>query len=163
MKTIQHIILTTLLGASLFSTASAQRGGVYGQQQIYNPYCNVATYVIPYEPRNAGINFDRMGRYYITVAKNLTYNRSNLNALLAHECGHVINRHGLNYTSYSQIKNQELQADCSAARTLKRNRDVMGLRAFERFVGACGNRLSGPMGYPTCNERLQTIRRCSAG
>jgi len=163
MKTIKSLILViTLVGVSVFSTATAQYGS-YNQQAISNPYCNVPTYVIAYEPRNAGINFDRMGRYYITVAKHLTYNKSNLNAMLAHECGHVVNRHNLRNGSYGQIKHQELQADCHAARALSRNRDTRALRAFERFVGSCGNYLSGPMGYPTCNERLQTIRRCSNG
>ncbi len=162
--TLTVAVLTFIFG-SVTSTASAQwnQWGQSQPQQIPNPFCSAPTYIVAHEPRNAGINFDNNGNYYITVSRNLTNNQANVNAMLAHECGHVVNNHGRGYTNQFQVKNMELQADCHAARALKQRQDNWALRAFEQFVGSCGNYLSGPMGYPTCNERLRAIRSCSAG
>ncbi|MEZ5471686.1 MAG: hypothetical protein R3E90_07885 [Marinicella sp.] len=159
MKTISFIL--TITSSVFYSSSSNAQWGGYANQSINNPFCNVPTYIVMNEPRNAGINLDFRGNYYITVSRKLSYNRSNLNAMLAHECGHVQAGHGRHGYNPFQIKSQELQADCTAARTLKRNRDYAGLNALKEFVGSCGNMPSGHPSYPTCNERLRAINSCS--
>jgi hypothetical protein len=138
-------------------TADAQ----YGAQRIGNPFCSAPTYVIAHEPRNAGINRSAHG-VTITVSSRWIANRPLLNALLAHECGHVRNRDWVPPMSAVQIHQRELAADCYAARALASRGDRDALRALLGFVGSCGNRLSGPPGYPTCNQRRAAVMQCSA-
>ncbi|MDZ7792068.1 MAG: hypothetical protein U5L08_16515 [Xanthomonadales bacterium] len=142
-------------------SASAQWHGRHWQpQQIQNLYCSAPAYIVPFEPRNAGINIGPNG-YVITIASALSGDPATVRALLAHECGHVIHKHGMHNLSGRMIQHNELQADCTAARLLMHRNDRAGLAALIKSVGRCGPVPSGHPAYPTCDERRERIRACS--
>jgi len=77
MQPIISLIVIQALAATMLVfavTAGAQWPGHQWQpQQIDNPYCSAPTYVVAYEPRNAGIQMGPDG-YIITVSRNLSGN-----------------------------------------------------------------------------------------
>ncbi|AKS41455.1 hypothetical protein [Wenzhouxiangella marina] len=165
-KTIVPVaFLTMFFLCGLSPSVGAQYFAVPpGAQAISNPYCGAPTYRVWNEPRRGGINFvGGNGPVFITVAHSLGAGSPVERAVLAHECGHVARRHGLNSGFYGQIRQKELEADCFAASILAQRRDRSALIAFRQMVGSCGTFSSGPPGYPTCNERLSTINQCAGG
>jgi len=164
--TIRIIAAAGAIFSLVFSAnIAAQYSAPYGiKQAIANPFCDVPTYRVALEPRRGGINFFPGTRnYYITVDASLALHPAAERAVLAHECGHVAQGHGLSSAFAGQIANNELSADCFAARVLRNRQDAGGLAALRQLVGSCGGLSSGPPGYPTCLQRLQTINRCASG
>ena len=142
---------------------------------IDNPYCDVATYLLPDFPEQAISVQDRNGRPVIVMsARLLATDPAYAHFLMAHECchhtlGHVAAYHrelghlGPQPFFYlaPQLKHMELDADCNAVRMLKIKKEPETIEAARQMMLTFGNNPTGAY-YPTGDERADNIAKCAA-
>lgn len=131
----------------------------------YDEFCGVPVVVVP-NSQNASAARDQFGNPVIyvdpRVMSNWTMSRR---FALAHECAHHMLGHTLpqgmwfRNTQYWATRQQELQADCWAARQLARTHNVQDLR---RMIVQFASQGPMPQGaYPSGTERAHAAARCA--
>jgi hypothetical protein len=142
---------------------------------VDNPYCDIATYLLPDFPEQATSLNDRNGRPVVvinsaTLADNPDYGQF----LMAHECchhtlGHVRRYYeGLGhlgpqpfYYIRPQLKQMELDADSCAVKLLRSAKNMTAIEAARRTMTGFGTQPTGAY-YPTGVERADNIAREAA-
>lgn len=140
---------------------------------IDNPYCAVPTFVRPDVPEQARAMRNRDGTPVIHLNANIAIDKAYANYLMAHECchhsaGHIdkmreqMSKRG--ETSFkaiaSMVKEYELEADCCAAKLLKKRGETESLDAAKRAMTKFGGMPTGAY-YPSGMERAFTISECA--
>jgi hypothetical protein len=141
---------------------------------VDNPYCDIATYLLPDFPEQATSLNDGNGRPVVvinatTLAKDPAYGQF----LMAHECchhtlGHVQRYYeGLGhlgpqpfYYIRPQLKQMELDADSCAVKLLKNAHNEAAIEAARQIMSGFGEDPTGAY-YPTGIERAGNIA-CAA-
>jgi hypothetical protein len=164
------------------SAASLALGLVWSEpgetRQMYlpkldNPYCPVATYVLPNIPEQAISFIDNDDEPMIVVSSDLlTQKPAYARFLLAHECchhtlGHVRAFHrewghfGPQpfYYIRPQLRTMEMQADCCAVKHLLARGDTAAINAAAKVMAGFGDQQTGAY-YPTGQERAANIAAC---
>ncbi len=162
---------TLALGLS-YATSEA---GQLWLPTIDNPYCSIATYLLPDLPEQAMSSMDGDGQPVIGVsAMVMAESRSYARFLMAHECSH----HTLGHVAVfrrelgqlgpqpffyiaPQLKHMELDADCSAVKMLKLNHEPEAIEAARAMMAKFGAKPTGAY-YPTGIERVDNIARCAS-
>lgn len=160
-------------GLAITASGNAQaQGRPLPRWQIANPYCSITTVVVPPFPGQARAWMLRSGEPIIYLGKTALTNPSYKRFLLAHECchhsrGHVkrlyraMTRNGRILTITRSMIQIELDADCCAAKTLARAKDLSAIGAAENIMGRYGKRPTGPR-YPRGSARKAVIANCAA-
>jgi hypothetical protein len=146
-----------------------------GLPETYNPYCDVATYMLREVPEQAMSMLDSNGRPVIVVSGFTLVDKPSYGRfLMAHECchhtlGHVGRyREGLGHVGPQPffyiapaLKQMELDADCCAVRILKTKHETDSIESAEEAMVNFGAMPTGAY-YPTGTERADNITRCVA-
>jgi hypothetical protein len=146
-----------------------------GLPRIDNPYCNVPTYLISNIPEQAVSLIDSDGQPVIVISATVAAQRPiYTNFLMAHECCHHILGHVRKFHQelghigpqpffYMKpaLRGMELDADCCAARILKRKGEENSIEAGEKVMLSFGDQATGAY-YPTGTERAKHIAVCAA-
>jgi hypothetical protein len=162
-----------MLGDTLFAASHPiQRSRL---PSVDNPYCDIATYLLPDFPEQATSLNDRNGRPVVvinsaTLADNPDYGQF----LMAHECchhtlGHVRRYYeGLGhlgpqpfYYIRPQLKQMELDADSCAVKLLRSAKNMPAIEAARRTMSGFGTQPTGAY-YPTGLERADNIAKAAA-
>jgi hypothetical protein len=142
---------------------------------IDNPYCSIATYLLPDLPEQAMSTIDSTDKPIIVVsALTLQQSRAYGRFLMAHECchhtlGHVNSLHrelghlGPQpfYYIAPALKQMELDADCCAVKMLKGTHELDAIEAARQTMVKFGTTQTGAY-YPTGLERANNIGKCAA-
>jgi len=139
-----------------------------------NPYCDIATYLLPDFSEEAISMQDRNGRPVIVISSRLLANDPAYgHFLLAHECchhtlGHVRRFAGLGqlgpqpfYYIRPALRNMELDADTCAVRMLKETHEPDAIEAGRLKMLSFGTKPTGAY-YPTGIERADNIAKRAA-
>jgi len=154
------LLLLTLLGFGLSSTAAMAQ-----MFAGYNQFCGVPVAVVP-NPQSASAARDALGNPVIYVDPGVMNNwtMSRMFAL-AHECAHHVLGHTLPQGMWFRnsqawaTRQQELEADCWAARRLGEIRDEDSLRRMIMQFASQGPLTYGP--YPSGNDRALAVAQCA--
>jgi hypothetical protein len=168
--------------SALVSAASLGLGLICGSAEarqlwlptIDNPYCAITTYLLPELPEQAMSTMDKTGKAIIVVsAMVMAESPAYARFLMAHECshhtlGHVAAFHrelghlGPQPFFYiaPQLKNMELDADCTAVKMLMFKKEPESVEAARVTMGKFGSKPTGAY-YPTGVERAANIARCA--
>jgi hypothetical protein len=138
---------------------------------IDNPYCDVATYLLPDFPEQAISVQDRNGRPVIVMsARLLATDSAYAHFLMAHEychhtLGHVRRFAGLGqlgpqpfYYIRPALRNMELDADTCAVKMLKATHEPDAIEAGRLRMLSFGTAPTGAY-YPTGIERADNIAK----
>lgn len=132
----------------------------------FDQFCQVPVVVVP-NPQGASAARDQLGNPVIFVDPGVMANWTmSRKFVLAHECGHHVRGHTLpegmwfrNMQAWA-TRQQELEADCWAAKQLAATQDTRELeRMITQFAGQ-GPMPQGP--YPSGTERAQMVARCAS-
>lgn len=170
---LSALVTAAILGLGLFY-GSAQARQLW-LPTIDNPYCAITTYLLPELPEQAMSTMDKTGRPIIVVsAMVMAESPAYARFLMAHECshhtlGHVAAFHrelghlGPQPFFYiaPQLRNMELDADCSAVKMLKFTEEPASVEAARVTMAKFGAKPTGAY-YPTGVERADNIARCAA-
>jgi hypothetical protein len=168
--------------SALVSAAILGLGLIYGSAEarqlwlptIDNPYCAITTYLLPELPEQAMSTMDKNGKAIIVVsAMVMAESPAYVRFLMAHECshhtlGHVAAFHrelghlGPQPFFYiaPQLKNMELDADCTAVKMLMFKKEPESIEAAKLTMSKFGSKPTGAY-YPTGVERAANIARCA--
>ena len=143
---------------------------------VDNPYCDIATYVLPDFPEQASSTRTADDRSVIVIAASaLKSDPAYARFLMAHECCH----HTLGHTRLTQqrrfggvgvqpfyylrplLKNMELDADGCAVRMLRLTRESGAIERARTRMLEFGDRQTGAY-YPTGIERADNIAHAGA-
>ena len=170
---LSALVTAAIVGLGLFC------GSAHARQlwlpTIDNPYCAITTYLLPELPEQAMSTMDKNGKPIIVVsAMAMADAPAYARFLMAHECshhtlGHVAAFHrelghlGPQPFFYiaPQLKNMELDADCSAVKMLKFTKEPQSIEAARVTMAKFGGKPTGAY-YPTGVERAANILRCAA-
>lgn len=161
---------TAICLALLATPAGAEDNASPSGRLIENPLCEAKTYALPNVPGGVRAAM-KHGEGPVIYLDERVLSRGNLTRfLLAHECchhslGHVESvRNGTKPTAVRGLQNWgrqiELDADCCAARLLKKNNDRPAVENAKQFMMRYGPKPTG-FGYPSGFERSMVIRHCS--
>lgn len=159
---MNHRLLALFLFGAAFlvsKTAFAQTFAGFDQ------FCNVPV-IVENNPQDASAGRDGYGNRVIYVDPGVMANwtMSRMFAL-AHECGHHVLGHStpagmwFRNTQYWATRQQELAADCWAARQLAALRDQQDLRRMILTFAGQGPISRGP--YPSGTERAHHVAECA--
>ena len=143
--------------------------------RVDNPYCDIATYVMPDFPEQATSLNDGNGRPVVVIDNSVLADTPAYGQfLMAHECchhtlGHVRRYYeGLGhlgpqpfYYIRPQLKQMELDADSCAVKLLKSANNRAAVDAARRTMFSFGDQPTGAY-YPTGIERAENINRAAA-
>lgn len=171
---VLFLLTATALTIGLFRSGGADARPMW-LPPVDNPYCTVATFVIPSIPEQAASLTDDNGDGIIVVSgSTMTKRPAYGQFLLAHECchhtlGHVkmlkkeLGQLGPQPFFYIKpaLQKMELEADCCAVKLLKASREEDSITAGRDAMSAFGD---GPTGahYPTGVERAANISACAS-
>lgn len=172
---VSALALVAFAGFQSAALAQADTGEppMIRMPQFDNPYCAVPTFVRPDVPEQARAMRDENGKPVIHLNSNIARDTAYTNYLMAHECchhsaGHIdkmrekMSRRG--ETSFkaiaAMVREYELEADCCAAKLLKKRGEIESLDAAKRAMTKFGGMPTGAY-YPSGMERAFTINDCA--
>jgi hypothetical protein len=173
-------ILSALFVACLAAFGGALLAGSQPIQRprlpsIDNPYCDIATFLLPDFPEQATSLQDRTGQPVVVInSRTLSESPDYGQFLMAHECchhtlGHVRRYYeGLGhlgpqpfYYIRPQLRQMELDADSCAVKLLKGAHRTDAIEAARLTMSDFGDKPTGAY-YPTGTERAENIARAAA-
>ncbi len=167
------MLTATALTIGVFRSVGAEARPMW-LPEVENPYCKVATFVLPHIPEQAASLTDDDGTGIIVVSgSTMSKTPAYSHFLLAHECCHhtlgqvkMLNK-GLGHMGPQPffyirpaLRKMELEADCCAVKLLKASREEDSIAAGENAMSAFGKDPTGAH-YPTGVERAANIAACA--
>jgi hypothetical protein len=176
---VNGIMLALCLHTDAFGQAARRTGEGFEFRRkpavIYNPYCDILTYVLPDFSQLASSTEDAAENPVIVIdAGTLRHDRAYARFLMAHECCHHTLGHARLTSRRSaqlgpqpfyylrpKLKDMELEADACAVRILKRMEEAEAIEVARDRMLEFGDQQTGAY-YPTGVERAANIVNTAA-